>query len=83
LLDRTVYEEDKAWSVQLRDYIRLDLKIAYKHNVKRLTHELAISAENLTNRSNLFAMQYDAINNKVVELTQLKLFIVGFYRVNF
>jgi hypothetical protein len=80
---RTVYEEDKAWSVQLRDYIRLDLKIAYKYNVKHLTHELAISAENLTNRSNLFAMQYDAINNRIVELTQLKLFIVGFYRVNF
>jgi outer membrane receptor protein involved in Fe transport len=83
VFERTIYEEDKAWSVQLRDYIRLDLKIAYKHHVKHVTHELAISAENLTNRSNLFAMQYDAINNRIVELTQLKLFIVGFYRVNF
>jgi hypothetical protein len=83
LVGRSVYYENEAWSLQLRDYLRVDLKIAFKHNVKHITHELAISAENITNRSNLFALEYDAVNNRVIELTQLKLFIVGFYRVNF
>ncbi len=82
-IGRTVYFEDKAWSNQLKDYIRLDIKIAFKHNVKHVTHEIAISAENITNRANLFALEYDAANNRQIELTQLKLFIVGFYRVNF
>lgn len=55
----TVYDEQYAFSNQLPDYFRIDLRIAYKWTGKHSSQELALDIRNLTNRKNPFYIKYD------------------------
>ena len=80
---RTVYQWDKAYENQFPAYFRMDLKITYRLNQKRITQEWAFSAENFTNHKNLFAQEYNANTGQLMKVYQLGFFPVGLYRINF
>lgn len=55
----TVYNDKNAYSEQLPDYFRIDLRLGYKWIGRRSTQELAIDIRNLTNRQNPFFIKFD------------------------
>ena len=78
-----VYREDQAFSNQLTNYFRTDLKLSYRMNRARVTHEFSLDLQNLTNNQNLFAQRYNARKNSVVNEYQIGFFPIPQYRILF
>jgi hypothetical protein len=79
----TVYEESKAYTEKFRDYIRLDLRVAYRSDNKKFSHEFAFDIQNITNRENPLYMQYNSKKQKTEFVNQLKIFPMVQYRITF
>jgi hypothetical protein len=79
----TVYEESKAYTEKFRDYIRLDLRVAYRSDNKKFSHEFAFDIQNITNRENPLYMQYNSKKQKTEFVNQLKIFPMMQYRIIF
>jgi hypothetical protein len=80
---RAIYRNHEAFSQQAQDYFRADVKVSYRMNLKRVTHEFAVDAQNITNRKNIFMQRYNPRLNQVVTEYQLGLFIIPQYRILF
>ncbi|MEQ9438755.1 MAG: TonB-dependent receptor [Cyclobacteriaceae bacterium] len=78
-----VRQEDKAYFERFDDYLRADLKVSYRINAKSVTHEFGIDIQNITNRDNEFARQYNPRTNTVQTQYQIGLFPVPQYRILF
>ena len=80
---RIVYDNTRINELQVRDYLRADLRIGYRKNWKRFTDEFFIDFQNLTNRKNLYNIFYD-LNTGTYQETLLQGFaIMVTYRINF
>lgn len=73
---------------QFRDYFRLDLKVNYKLNATKATHEIGLDLVNLLNTTNLLGLSYapnlanpDA--EPIAERTQLGFLPLFYYRIDF
>ena len=62
---RTIFDETRAFSEQLPDYFRFDLRIGYKWIGKKSTKELALDIQNLTNRKNPYQIKFNLDNGEV------------------
>ncbi|MEX0966762.1 MAG: TonB-dependent receptor [Bacteroidia bacterium] len=80
---RAVYVEGAENSLQLKDYFRTDLRIIYKMNTPKITHELGIDLVNIFNTRNVLRQVYNPSEVKVVEVYQLGFLPVFFYQINF
>ncbi|MGD1892999.1 MAG: TonB-dependent receptor domain-containing protein [Cyclobacteriaceae bacterium] len=78
-----VRRDDLAFSEQFNDYFRTDLKISYRINAKRATHEFGVDIQNITNRENEFTRIYNPRTNTVQTQNQIGLFPVPQYRITF
>jgi TonB dependent receptor/Carboxypeptidase regulatory-like domain len=77
------YQEDKAYTRQVPAYYRADIRIGYKLNRARLTHEIALDVQNVTNRQNVFSERYNVYTGKYATEYQLGLFPIPLYRLTF
>ena len=73
---------------QLRDYFRADLKINYKINAKKVTHEIGLDLVNILNTKNVLKLTYapdptDPSANAIREEYQLGFLPVFYYRIDF
>ena len=75
--------EDRAFSQQYDNYFRLDMKISYRMNRPKATHEFSIDVQNVTNRDNIFSQAYNRRTGEVARVNQLGLFPVPQYRILF
>ena len=78
-----IYQEDKAYSERFKDYFRTDLKISYRMNSKKVTHEFSVDMQNISNQQNEFLKTYNRRTNDLNTEYQLGLFIVPQYRILF
>lgn len=78
-----VRRENNAFSESFDDYLRADLKVSYRINARKVTHEFALDIQNITNRDNEFARIYDPRTNTVHTQYQIGLFPVPQYRILF
>ncbi len=78
-----VYQEDKAYSVQNPDYLRPDLRVNYKINREKVSHEISLDIQNFINRANVYGTFYDADKKQVETAYQLGLIPVLNYRIEF
>ncbi len=53
-----VPQQDKINSLQFNPYFRFDIRLAYKVNNKRVTHEIALDLVNVLNTKNVLALSY-------------------------
>ena len=83
LAQRTVFAEDLAWSEQLPDYFRADLRVSFQRQRARMTRTFAIDILNLTNQQNLAFQRYDIVQQAVVDKYSLGLFPLMSYRLEF
>lgn len=82
-IGETRYDHTQAFTNKLDDYFRTDLKLSFKLNKKKLTHEWAIDFQNLFNTQNIFNQSYNAEADKIVTNYQLGIFVVPQYRIYF
>jgi hypothetical protein len=75
--------EDQAYTQQLNDYLRADLKISYRINTPKVTHEFGIDLQNITNNENEFARIYNPRTNSVQTQYQIGFFPIPQYRILF
>jgi hypothetical protein len=73
---------------QFRDYLRLDLKLTYRKNVRKITHEVSLDIVNVTNRQNILGLTYVPVDgnpniNPIRENYQLGFLPLFFYRIDF
>jgi hypothetical protein len=78
-----VYIHDQAFSLQARDYARMDVRLAYRKNNPNASHIISLDIQNVTNRINEFAEDFDAITRTVQAQYQLGLVPFLNYRIEF
>ncbi len=58
-LKSTQLLEDQAFSERYSDYFRADVKVSYTVNKPKITHQLSLDIQNVTNNQNLFQEIYN------------------------
>jgi hypothetical protein len=78
-----VYRYDAAFSARQAAYFRADVKVGYKINRARLTHEIAVDLQNVTGNENVFQQAYNPRTNGIGTAYQQGFLPVPFYRLTF
>jgi len=78
-----VLDYEHAYEERLKDYLRTDIKIAYRINLKKATHEFALNIDNIFNRKNVWQQYYDVYSNSIKTEYQIGIFPVPLYRLTF
>ena len=72
-----------AWSKQLPNYWRFDLKFGFRINTKHATHSIMAVCENIFSTKNILDQSYDRNTKNILTQYQLGLFPYGAYRIEF
>ncbi len=75
--------DERAFDEQFQDYFRWDLKVGYRINAKRMTHEFFVDIQNVTNRENALARSFNRTTETINNVNQLGLFPVIQYKLQF
>lgn len=78
-----VRRDSQSFSESLGEYLRADIKLSYRINARRVTHEFALDLQNITNRQNEFARIYNPRSNTVQTQYQIGFFPIPQYRITF
>jgi hypothetical protein len=77
----TVYQDDRAFELQMPAYFRLDTGFRLKRNYKKRTATLSLDIQNTTNRQNVFGRFYDTKTLEVKYYYQAPLIPVLAYKL--
>jgi len=80
---REVLQNELAFSEQLSDYFRTDLKVGFRMNRQKFTQEFSVDIQNLTDRANVFSRSFNPSRGTISIENQLGLFVVPQYRILF
>ena len=67
---------------QFPDYIRCDFRTGFKYNSKRITQEIGIDLNNVTNHQNIFSQHYNKATQQISTVYQQGFMLILFYRIN-
>jgi hypothetical protein len=81
--NEAVDDWDKAYEQKYDAYFRIDFRIGFKRNGKRMNEEYALDLQNLTNHKNIFLQTWDADNGSIRTDYQTGFYPMMLYRVNF
>lgn len=79
----TVYTVKNAFSIQMADYFRPDLRIYWKKNKANYSRTLALDIQNVSNTQNEAFSYYDIFQRQIVKRYQLGLIPILSYRWEF
>lgn len=73
---------------QFRDYFRADIKVSWKMNAKKVTHEIGLDFVNILNTKNILSLAYapnlaDPSKEPIAQKTQLGFLPLFYYRISF
>lgn len=80
-----VLRDDLAFSEQIDDYLRWDVKFGFQFNskTKKRSHRFYIDLQNVTNNANVFDRRYNRLTNQVNQVDQIGFFPDVGYRFEF
>jgi hypothetical protein len=82
-----IIDSTKAFSQQFKDYFRVDIKLGYRWNSPKITHELALDLVNVLNTKNVLRLTYvppvGSSPASVVQEDQLHFLPLFYYRADF
>ncbi|MBL6445441.1 TonB-dependent receptor [Fulvivirga sp. 29W222] len=81
--DKTVYLEDKAYSLKGDDVFLTNLSITYRIDRKKTSQELKLDVQNVTNNAARIEQYYNDVTNEVEYMDQLPLLPVLMYTIHF
>ncbi|CAN5537969.1 carboxypeptidase-like regulatory domain-containing protein [soil metagenome] len=79
----TEYDFTEAYTHRQKDYFRTDIKISYRFNGKKVTHEIALDIDNIFNTKNIWQRYYDRASNSIKTEYQAGRFPIPLYRLLF
>jgi hypothetical protein len=83
LSSETVYLQNQAFSLRMKDYFRPDLRIYWKKSKVKYSRTLALDLQNVSGTKNEAYSYYDTFQKKIVRQNQLGLIPVLSYRWEF
>jgi len=81
--NKTVYNENEAFSIKMKDYFRPDLRIYWKKSKAKYSRTLALDIQNISATKNEAYSYYDRFQKQIVRKDQLGLIPVLSYRWEF
>jgi hypothetical protein len=78
-----VYVDSSRNTLRFKPYFRADIKINFKVNKNKVTHEFGLDLVNVLNTKNVFSTSYSTISNKVIENYQLGFLPLFYYKIDF
>jgi hypothetical protein len=79
-----IYLDEGYNTLRFRDYFRLDVKVNYRHNAGKVTHEVGFDLVNLTNQDNLLGLAYTGNPDAPIgERYQLGFLPLFYYKIDF
>lgn len=80
-----ILDDSQAFSQQYSSYFRWDVKLGMKINStkKKMSHQFYFDFQNVTNRENIFARQYNRLTNNIDQVDQIGFFPDFLYRIQF
>lgn len=76
-------QDARAFTLQYPNYMKIDIRMGYKINSRKITQEWALDILNVTNRKNILDYIYDLKTNEVRKEYQLGIFPMILYRIQF
>lgn len=83
IAEQTIYKENEAFSLQMKDYYKLDLRIAIRRNKANSARIFALDIQNITNHRNIAYQYFDVQKSEVVTQLQLGIIPILSWRVEF
>jgi len=83
LMNKTVYDWKNAYRNKFENYFRIDVKISYKLNGRKINQEWSIELQNVTDNKNIFREIYDRQTQNIAYNYQMSFFPIMMYRINF
>jgi len=80
---RTIRIDSLAFTEKLDPYFRTDLRLSYRQNRKKFSHELALEAKNMFDTKNVFLHYYNSSTKEITTLYQMGFFPIAIYRFEF
>ena len=78
-----VVQNSERNKLQFKPYFRFDLKLNYRCNTKRYTHEVGIDLVNVAQYKNILRVQYINPQEPAREIYQLGFLPLFYYRLDF
>ncbi|MGB1318861.1 MAG: hypothetical protein ACPG5W_11665, partial [Flavobacteriales bacterium] len=78
-----VLAENQQFEGRVDDYLRLDARIRFKHNLKKVSWEVSVDVQNATNKLNEFRRSYNPATETIVKRYQQGIIPVMKFRVEF
>ncbi len=78
-----IYNFDSAYEKRTTPYFRTDLRLSFKTIGKKVTQEWALDLQNLSGNKNVYALNWDNVNNRVYQTYQQGFYPMFLYRLNF
>ncbi len=79
----TKFDETKPFSNQFSDYIRPDIRIAFRIDGKNVSQEIGVDMQNFISRKNPYSMTFDVDTGQEKMIYQLGLYTMVQYRIIF
>ncbi len=80
---KEVIDYSRLYEEKYDDYIKADLRISFKMNRKKTSHEYAIDIQNVTNNKNVFQQFYNPVEEKIQTDYQTGIYPMFLYRFRF
>ena len=80
---KEVLDNTQILAQRYKPYFKLDFKISFKQNLKRISQEWALDLTNITNHKNIFQKAYSVEENKVKTTYQRGFFPNMLYKIYF
>ena len=80
---KAVFDYTDAYNARFPAYFRMDLRLAFKLNSRRISQQWTFDVENLTNYSNIYTQQYNSSTGEITYTYQTKFFPIGSWRIYF
>ncbi len=77
------FDDNNAFSLKLKDYIRTDLRVAFKMNKRGFTQEWGIEITNLFDNKNVYSNKFNKLTGQGSNTYQLGFMLVPQYRIIF
>jgi hypothetical protein len=78
-----VRDTDRRYEGRLDDYLRLDIRIRFKHNLRKVAWEVSLDIQNVTNKENEINRKYNRASQSIVKKYQQGIIPVMRFRVEF
>jgi hypothetical protein len=75
--------DSQLFEARVDDYLRLDVRLRFKHNLKKVAWEVSLDVQNVTNRLNEIKRKYDPASQSIVKRYQQGVIPVLRFRVEF